>query len=476
MTLRRQFVHGLKWSALGKTLSQIVSWGITIMVIRLLSPADYGLLAMAMMVITLLNHLNDLGLGSALVQAKEIDDRQCGAIFGLLLILGASLSGLLALLAPLLAWFFEEPRLTLVLGVAGLGFLITALGTVPESLLRREMNFKALAVTDMANVLCGSLVTLVLAWQGFGVWALVLGNLAGMLMRVAVLQMQSARRVSPNLDFGACKSFLGFGGYLTASRFAWWFMSQADILIAAKLLGKEALGLYSVALNLASLPMDKAMSIINQVTFSAVSKIQDQNGAARKGILEGLGWLGYVVLPAVAGMAVTAPEFVPVILGQGWLGSILPIQLIALAIPLRMIIAILATSTMALGRADVNFRNTLTGTVIMPVCFLVGVQWGPEGLAASWLVAVPLVFLLNFPRTAMVTGISALDLLRVYAKPLAATACMSAAVYLLRQALLGQVNSLAILLMMIVTGAIVYAICLFAFDKNIRAKIRKHSF
>ncbi len=472
MTLRRQFVHGLKWSALGKALGQVISWVITIVVIRILAPADYGLLAMATVVVALLAHFSDLGLGSALVQAKTIDDRAIGAIFTLLLLLGVALAGLLALAAPLLAWFFDEPRLTWLLAVAGLGFVISGGGAVAEALLRREMNFKALAGADLVNVLVGSLATLAMALHGMGVWALLLGNLIGAAVRMLILNVAVPRRLAPNFHLGACRGYLAFGGYLTASRFAWWFMSQVDLFIAAKLLGKEALGLYSVALNLASLPMEKSLAVINQVSFSAVARIQEQQAAARAGILEGLRWLGYATLPALIGLAATAPDFVPVVLGEGWRGAIVPIQLIALIIPLRMLAAILATAITGFGRADVSFRNTLTGVVIMPACFLVGAQWGAEGLAASWLVAVPLVFALNFPRIAEVTGISAGDLARVYARPALATLVMGAGVLALRAMLNGLLGQPVLLVALIAGGVLIYVPFVLLIDADIRQRLQ----
>lgn len=471
MTVRHQFIIGLKWSALGKIVSQIISWAITIVVIRLLAPSDYGLMAMAMMVITLLTHLNEFGLGSALIQAKEINDDQCGAIFSVMLLLSGTLSAALALTAPILAWFFEEPRLALLLSVAGLGFLISALSTIPESLLRREMNFKVLAGADTLNILCASLLTLTMAWHDFGVWALIVGNLFGACIKTAVLNIVSPRKIAPNFRLRQCQSQLGFGGYLTASRFAWWFMSQADVLIGAKLLGKEALGLYSVALNLASIPMHKSMAVINQVAFSAGAKLQDQKEATRNGLLEGLRWLGYAVFPTVAGMVVVAQEFVPLVLGKNWSGAILPFQLISIAIPLRMVSSVLSTSTTAMGRADIDFRNTLTGMFVMPICFIAGAQWGPAGLAASWLFAVPVTFSINFARTAAVTDLTAKDLLKVFASPLIATFLMGICVYVARDYISIYTNGFPLIAAIILTGMATYPIILLAIDTGFRTRL-----
>lgn len=472
MTIRHRFISGLKWSAFGKAMSQIVSWAITIVVMRLLTPGDYGLMAIATMVVGFLAYANEFGLGAALVQAREIDDERCGAVFGAMLLLAGGMAALLALASPLLARFFDEPALAPILAVSGCAFVLTAMATIPESILRREMDFKALAGADLALALGSSLITLLLAYRGFGVWSLVVGNLLGTGLRTLLLHRLCPRRIRPHLRLRQCRDFLGFGGYLTASRFAWWFMSQADILIGAKLLGKEALGLYSVSLHLASLPMQKAMGIINQVAFSAVARVQEEKEAARRGLAEGLRWLGYCVFPALAGMALTAPLFVPLLLGKAWAGAILPLQLVALAIPLRMIGAILSTATTALGRADIDFRNTLTGCLILPASFLIGAQWGPVGLAAAWLAAVPVVFALNFRRSSALIGIGAGDLLHLLAPSFLATALMAGGVLTAQHLLAGRLAALPLLLTLIASGALLYPLILYAIDAELRRRLR----
>jgi len=262
MQIRDRFLHGLKWSAIGKLLSQLLSWGSTVVVMRLLHTSDYGLMAMTMMVITLLSNLNEFGFGSALVRGETLDRRVCGAVFGAMLAVATVLNLALWLCAAPLAAFFNDPRLAELLRPAGLIFLIAALSTVPESVLRREMDFKAIAYADIASVIATSLSALGLAYAGHGVWALLLANLLGASVRTLLLHVQSHTRVWPNADFQRLHGLLAYVSNLTASRFTWWFMSQVDVLIGAKLLSTAALGLYSVALTLAQLPLQKSMQVI----------------------------------------------------------------------------------------------------------------------------------------------------------------------------------------------------------------------
>lgn len=472
MTLRAQVVSGLKWSATGKIASQLFGWAVTIIVIRLLTPTDYGLMAIIAVIIAFLSHANELGLGTALVQAREIDDEQAGAVFGAMLLLGTALSLILAAVGPAIARFYEDPRLGALVAVAGLQFVVNAVAVIPDSMLRRTMNFKAIAIADIVWAISNSLATLWLAIDDRGVWALVLGNLFGAIVHTLTLTLLNTHRVWPNLRLRRAGGLLGFGGYMTGSRFAWFFMSQADVLIGSKFLSKEGLGLYSVSLHLASLPMQKAMGIVNQVGFSAISRMQDHGVEVTAGMGKAIRLLAYAVLPVLVGLACVAQEFVQVVLGANWDGAVLPLQLVALAVPLRMLGAVLSTAVTGLGRADVDFRNTLTGVALMPLCFVAGVQWGAEGLAASWLVAVPAVFLLNYERTRSVVGLTMQQIGKAIAIPLLATVIMAVALLSLGHVVHDGPSPWVRLLMLIVVGAAVYGSTALFFDPQLREELR----
>ena len=428
-------------------------------------------MAMVSVVIAFLSTFNEFGLGTALVQSKELDDEGIGAVYGAMLLLGAALSALLALVSPWIALFFGEPRLQALISVAGIQFLMSAATIVPESLMRRDMTFKPLSLADIAGVTTGSLTTLALALGHYGVWSLVIGNLAGAVIRGGLLIAINPRRVAPHLRLRGASAFLSFGGYITAARFVGYFLSQADILIGAKLLGKEALGLYTVSLELASLPMDKTMSMVNEVAFSAVSRMQDQQHAMQLGLTKALRWLAYLAFPAIYGLASVAPEFIPLVLGPHWSGAVLPLQLVALVIPLRMASALLSTDTSGLGRSDVSFKNTLAGVLVLPACFLVGVQWGVAGLAAAWSVGIPIVFLLNFRRISQVVGLSAGQLFRAVAQPLFAAVVMALALMLVRLGLPATPPDWGTLALLIFTGVAAYVLTAITVDAQLRQEI-----
>ncbi len=470
MALHQQIISSIKWTAFGKAASQAISWVVTLYVIRILAPGDYGLMAMASVVIAFLSTFNEFGLGTALVQSKNIDDKHIGAVYGAMLLLGMVLSALLALAAPWIALFFDEPRLAPILSVAGLQFVLNAASVVPESMMQRSMQFKPLSLADLLGAATASLATLALALGGHGVWSLVLGNLAGVLVRLTVLIALNPRRVSPNGHFKAAATLLSFGSYVTAGRFVSYFMSQADVFIGAKLLGKDALGLYTVALQLASLPVNKAMSIVNQVAFSAISRLQDQQAQMQAGLTQALRWLAYLATPVVYGLACVAPDFVPLVLGPQWTDAVLPLHLVALVMPLRMIGALFSTAVNALGRADIGFKNTLTGAAILPLCFWVGVQWGAPGLAGAWVVGVPTVLLINFRQTSRVIGLTARQVVQAVAVPFACAGVMAMVLLVARGFITQQQPTWTGLVAQIVIGALVYTGTALLLDAQLRTK------
>ena len=471
MSTKSKIISSLKWSAISKGISQLASWLVTIYVIRLLAPGDYGLMAMVSVVIAFLSTFNEFGLGSALVQSKKLNDEEIGAVYGAMLLLGAALSVLLVLVSPFIANFFNEPRLQILISVAGLQFLLNAITIVPESMMRREMTFKPLALADLIGVIAGSLGTLALAINHYGVWSLVLGNLTGAFFRSVLLIKLNPRRVPPHFRLRGATAFLSYGGYMTGAKFVAHFMSQADVLIGAKLLGKEALGLYTVSLQLASLPVDKAMSTVNQVAFSAISRMQDQRREMQQGLLKAIRLLAYLTLPLVYGLASVAPEFIPIALGPNWGDAVLPLQIVAVVIPLRMIAAFYATAIYGVGRADLGFRNTLVGAAILPFCFYVGAHWGAVGLAAGWLVGTPTVFWLNFRRSKDALGISFRQLFGALAKPFLSALCMVLALLVVRFTLPETLKPWITLSLLIWLGAITYGMVAFALDSQLRKDV-----
>jgi len=456
MDLRKKVLSGLGWSGGNRLISQLFTWTVTIVVMRLLSPGDYGLMAMAGFFINFLALLNELGLGAALIQKKDIDDLYRRQVFGLLLISNCAFYLILSVSSPNIANFFNEQRLIPILRVSSIQFLMMSFSIIPQSLLMRSMDFKKLSIIDLVSNIAGSVITLILALMGYGVWSLVWGSLSISLVRTVGLTVASRFICAPSFSMKGLRETISFGGYVMGSRVLWFFYTQADTFIIGKFLGKELLGYYSVSMQLASLPMEKTSGIINQVAFPAFASIQNESQKVSSYFLKAVRIGSFFAFPILWGMSSIAPELVAVFLGDKWHTAALPFQLLSLVIPIRMISNLMAPAMLGVGRADISFYNTLLGFVVMPTVIVIFAHWGLLGVCLAWMIFFPLVFWRNLSRVVAVIGIRVSDVVAAMIKPLLAAATMYVAVMALKALFGSDPKSITHLVLFFITGAMVY--------------------
>src|SRR5688572_258148 len=311
MSVEHQAIAGLKWGVTAKIATQVVAWSVTILVVRLLQPADYGLMALSAVVLSVFAGIAELGLGASLIQARSLTQHDLARVGGALLLLNLACAGLVAVAAPLFAGFYGDPRLELIIQISTVQFLLSAVVAVPEAIAYRDMRFKRLAAADIGSGFVASIVTLLLALSGAGVWSLVIGNLAGHTARTGVLMHRGANAL-PSFRLRGIGQLVRFGGAWSGARFAWHLSYQADVLIAGRFLTEAAVGTYSVAQQLANLPLQKAMEIVNQVAFPAIARLQEDPSRMRKRMLDAIRLLGVGAVPALWGLGAVSPEFVAV--------------------------------------------------------------------------------------------------------------------------------------------------------------------
>jgi len=467
MELKEKVISGLKWSVGGKFSVQLFSWASTIFVMRLLHPDDYGLIAMASVFLALCLLLNEMGLAGALVQMKDFTETIQKQAFGVVLLLNGFLFLLLLAGASMIAGYFEEPRLNELVPVLAIQFLIIAFSVIPGAALTREMNFRAISISEMVSALLSSLVTLGMAWIGYGVWALVIGSLTGIIVRTVGLNIASPFFKLPSWNYSGFGKTVKFGGWISLNRVLWYIYSQADVFIAGKILGKTALGYYSVAMHIASLPMQKVGGILHVVGLPAYSKLQDDIELAGTYVLKASRTISFVAFPMFLGISCVAPELVTLALGDRWLLAILPMQLLSIVVPLRTLSISLAPAVTGLGKPDVNVKTLAVACIIMPISFYVGSQWGLKGLSIAWVVGYSLWFVFMLSRVLPVLGLSFGQFFRTIQGPALVSAAMYALVYIARKVVSAWELPVAALLgIFIVVGAITYSAGMLLFYHN----------
>jgi teichuronic acid exporter len=397
--------QALRWMLFGKGITQTVSWIITLVVIRILTPADYGLLAMAMILIIAAQMLREMGLQQALVQAKELSNHSIRQVFTALQLINWGIFIGLYLSAPFAAVAFNEPQLVNITRVLALQFPILAFQSVPSAMLSRKMNFKNLAMINASGAVINSFVTLALAILDFGVWAIILGNLVGAAARTFQFARIEKIAYLPTLNFQGFRNLFSFGGLIMASTLLQYIqMRTADMLIG-KILGKEALGIYNVSNRLGTLPMQKISGILNGVGIAAFSKIQHDEHKVRENYLKMQSILAFFSFPVFWGIASMTDSLVTVVLGERWTAAIVPLQVIALAAPLRMIFNMTTPALNGTGKPQVVFTNLLFSAFTMPIAYYVGIHWGVNGVANVWIFYYPFLFVFMHRRSLVALGI-----------------------------------------------------------------------
>ena len=467
MNIKARTISGLKWAAFSKFVGQLFTWTATLIVIRILTPEDYGLMALATILVGFLTLLYEMGLGSAIIQAKELSKKDLKNIFGFILIVNLILCIASVILAYPISKFFDEPQLIFFIHVLSIKFILIAFSVIPSSLLIREMNFKHKSLIDLTAAVGGSIITLLLALFGYGVWSLIGGNIAISIIGLGGLYFVRPYFETPGFNFRTIKKHMYYGGIVTAERILWFLYTQADNIIIGKILGKQKLGLYSVAMDLSSLPMQKLNAIINQVAFPAFSKIQEDKSQLSVAMAYSIRYIGLLSFPIFFGLFITAEEFVPVVLGEKWLDVTLPIMVLSLIMPFRMISNIYPTFLRAIGKPGSSLINLTISIIIMPVSFYIGgSEWGLEGVCYAWILAYPVVFSIETFRTFRTAQLPILILFKETYAPALAALLMVAIVYIEKQFFFID-NEAFNLGLEILTGSFVFISTLLLLDKNI---------
>ncbi len=410
--LKNQVIKSLVWLGGMKYVGQIYSWAITILVIRILNPGDYGLMSMASVCINFLVMISELGLGAAIVQKKEIDKDTLSQVLGFILLSHGVLFCCLFFGSPLIADFFSEPRLTLILQVLSINFISLALYVIPRSVLMREMEFKKRSVVDLIGTVVSVTITLGMAIYGYGVWSLVWASLVNNGIQMIGYNLLAPVFLLPKFRLRGIQEIISFGAYTLGSRILWYFYSRADIFIGGRILGNQLLGVYSVALELSQIPMDKFMPIVNQVAFPAYARIQSDLELVRSHFLKSARIASLLLFPAFWGLFVIAPELMDWLLGDKWTGVVLPLQIMCVIMPFIALGTLISPMLYGIGRVDIAFLYVAVASVLMPLSFLIGSHYyGVEGLCIAWVCGYSLVFFVTLKLSLRLIDLSILKFL-----------------------------------------------------------------
>ena len=410
------------WRSGSQVLTQVVSWASTLIVLRLLTPGDYGLFAMAQVMLVLFNTMNGFGLASALIREEEVSEERLRQTLGMLVLLNGTLALLQFLTAPLIAAYFDQPLVADLLRVQSLLYLATPFIALPHAMLSREINFRGPAQVRLVAALAGAATALACATANFGVWTLVLAPFAIFYTEAIGLMIVSKAPWRPLFRFRGASHIATFGGILTATQFFWFIRSQSDIIIAGRILDPHSLGVYTTGIFLTSLLATKFVPPVNEVAYAAYSR-QQQAGASP--LIATIRLVMLVALPAYAGIAVVAEPMVLVLLSDKWAEIIPFLPILAVAMAMLTLQILFAPATDARGAPKVALLISVLGSIIMPTAFLIGSSWGLEGFAWAWVAGTALLLCTTIGISTKPLGLGLYALIGAVAPPLVAALAMA---------------------------------------------------
>jgi O-antigen/teichoic acid export membrane protein len=459
-TLTDHITRGLGIRTAGTALELLLTLGIGVLIARLLTPAEYGLFALALSVTIFFEHISGLGMLTALMQRKPLTAAHETAG---LVISASTAMGLYVLVfagAPLIEALLRTPDLAALLRWLGLALLSRGVATVPEALLYREMAFGRVTLIRLTEKTVWGTITLALILYGFGTWALVYGTLFGASVTMVLLWGTYPWTTPLHWDRQAAKDLLGFGTGSLLITLATTLSQRIDVLIVGRQLGPDAVGLYHRAAHLITLPLTAIVSPIHKVVFPALSQVQDDHNRLRRGYLATLRLAAIVAIPLMVGLAGLAPVLIPLVYGPQWAGSVPILQWLALAGICRVILAIHGMVIQATGRVQAQAILHWVWLGLMVVCGGLGSAVGVLGVVWG-VIAATGIFCAGMTILALrATGLRWRDVLDSLATGMMVSTALYGVCYVRVWMAWASFPLLSQLLTLTALGALTYLVCL----------------
>jgi O-antigen/teichoic acid export membrane protein len=398
-SLSKKTTRGVKWAASSQIGRQGMQFITTAILARLLSPSDFGLVGMTMVITGFVEIFKDLGTSEVIIQRQNASESLIASIFWLDMLLGSVVASALFIMAPFFAWLYREPRVIPLLRVLTLSIVISGLGLVFRAILSRDMAFDKLARIELSATIGGDLIGIGAAIWGAGVWSLVAQSLTMVSITTIMLWWNVHWKPRLVMDWMGIKSITNFSLNLTGSCILNYFARNADYFLIGRYLGTTPLGYYTMAYRLMLFPLQNVSSVITRVLFPAFSQIQNNNQRFRKGYLQSLGSIALVTFPMMLGLLAVSRPFVLAVLGPKWATVAILIIIFAPVGLIQSIGTTVGVIYKAKGRTDWMFRWEMVTAVLCVSSFVIGLHWGIIGVAAAY--ALVFLFILAYPTFAI---------------------------------------------------------------------------
>ena len=467
--LQQRVARGLTWTLIDTWGSQLLALLIFIILARLLTAADFGLVALAAVFVFFAQLIVDQGLGDALIQRRSLTRSHIDTAFWVSMATGSLLTAAGIVLAGPIAGLLNEPRLAPILQVLSLTFVLAALNSIQMALLRREMAFRSLAVRRLVAVAGGGAAGITLAFLGYGVWALVAQQLANAALSVVMLWRASPWRPSREVSWSDFRGLFGFGIHVLAGDVLNFFSRHMDNLLIGVFLGTVPLGFYAVAYRILDTSQALLVNAARKLAFPVFSQLQNDPDRLRRAYARAARGLSVIFLPGFIGLSLVAQEVIVVIFGQPWAVSAPVASILFLIGPVLTVQLFSGSVLNAVGRPDITFRIRLITSIVNVGGFFIAVTIFRDivAVAAAFVVRGYLVMPLIVYWLRRYVGISISSHLSQLRTPALATALMALAILGVKFALAASVDRAVLLAAEVGAGLLVFGMAMTVLDRQL---------
>lgn len=455
--LKDKTVTGVLWNTVARVGQQVMQFGLSVILARLLLPDDFGAVGMVMVIVTFVGMVVDAGFGPALVQRAHISESHIDSVFWFNVVTGMALCGLFFAGAPLVAVFYREPILAPMTRGLSAVFVFSSAGLVPAALMQRRLQFHLLARISLIATFVSGVTGVVLAFLGAGVWSLVVMYLASFFVSTVLNLLLSGWRPSREFSMAALRELWGFTGNVLGFNFVNYWARNADNILVGRFLGAAALGFYSRAYGLMLMPITQVIGVISNVMFAALSTIQEDRVRVKSIFLRAMGLISLLVFPMMTGLLVVAEPFVLVLFGENWTGMIPTVRILALVGAIQSLSNPTGWLYLSQGRTDWYFRWGAVRAAALVSAIVVGIALGTiEAVAGCYAVANLFLLYLDIAIPGKLVGMTFRDLLGSITGPLAGAVVMGLSVYGLGLLLPGSFPQWQQLALLCLAGVLIY--------------------
>jgi len=416
--LKQRTIRGGLARLFAQAATFIIRGGSLVILARLLSPRDFGLVGMVTAFTGVLNLLKDFGLSSASVQQTTITDEQISTLFWINMLVGTLLALLTAAMAPLIAAFYHEPRLVAVTAVLAAGFIFNAAGVQHSALLQRQMRFTTIAVISIVSLMLCTAIAVGGAKAGYGYWALVAMSVSAPLIGTIGAWLSAGWIPGMPRRHTGIRSMMRFGATISLNGIVAYLAYNADKVLIGRFWGSGVLGIYGRAYQLVNIPTENLNGAVGEVAFSALSRVKDDPNRFNSYFLKGYSLVLAMTLPLTIACVVFANDVVLVLLGPKWMDAVAIFRLLAPTILIFAIINPLGWLLYSLGLVRRSLTIALVFAPTIVAGYLMGLPYGPKGVAFAYS-AVMVLWVIPFIAWCVKgTAVSFWDVLLALVRPL----------------------------------------------------------